>query len=230
MTSGKNALVKLTDHLLRDEIAQGLTAPQIAAKYGISRQAVHARVKRLELTTTAVAVVAPTESRRFVNHQLDAMEQLAAGLARVNKLMDACDAWLQDPDNPDVYDIGPRANEVTVVYWEAGDESLFRAKAPLSKLLARIDKGGILTIEAESKFADPRKLILETVQEARQTVTTAVELARLLADAKAMQQFRDALLSEIAKVSPDVAQNIAEAVRSVHILYAASGGSESLAS
>src|SRR5215208_6441836 len=46
------------------------------------------------------------------------MAELEATFARVNKLFDACDEWLTDPDDPTRYDIGPRAGELMVTYEE----------------------------------------------------------------------------------------------------------------
>jgi DNA-binding Lrp family transcriptional regulator len=221
---GNEAPLKLTDEQLRHEIEQGLTQAQIAKKYQVSGSAVSQRVKRLKLSTTAVAVIAPTESRQYVGVQLNLELQLAKTLDRMNLLLDANDVWLRDADNPEVYDIGPRSEEVMVTYWEseenAEDEPVMRkAKAKLSTLLRRIDDKGILTIASETKHADPRENILKTSQEIRQTVTTCVELARLLADAKAMQTLREAILVEIGKVSPESAERIAQAVRRILILH-----------
>ena len=215
----------LTDEILRDEIAAGLKPAQIAAKHGVSRQAISQRCKRLALTTTAVAVVSPVESRQFVNHQLDAMEELVASLSRVKLLMDACDAWLRDAHDSRRYDIGPRASDMLVTYWDIDDNgNAVKAKARLDALLARVEKGGLQTDRAETKIADPRELILKTAQEVRQTVACAADLARMLADARAMTTFREAILQEIAKVSPDVAEAIAQAVRRCLVLHVSSGG------
>jgi hypothetical protein len=218
---------QFSDEELRADLEAGLKPPQIAQKYGVSRQAVYKRVNQLQLTTTAAAV-APQESRRFVGAQLDAMTQLLHSLGRVNLLMDACDEWLRDAERPEKYDIGARSDEVMVTYLTYSDNgNPVKKKARLSQLLLKIERElhGVHEIDrAESRHADPRELILKTAQEARQTVGAAAELARMLADMRAMEVFREALLTEIAKVSPDVAERIAEAVRRSIVFHAAFAG------
>lgn len=216
--------MQLTDDLLRSEIEKGLKPAQIARKYGISRQAVSERVKKITLTTTTLTTIAPDESRRYVNQQLDAMEELGLCVRRVKLLQDACDEWLRDAKDRDKYDVGPRGNEVMVTYWEQDEEKPRKAKAPLSWLLQQVD-GKFDTIKAETRYSDPRQMILSTAAEVRQTVALCVQLAQMLADAKAMQAFREAMLDAISQESPEVAQKIASRLRSVLILHGAAGGS-----
>jgi hypothetical protein len=216
---------KFADADLRSDLEAGLKPRQIAEKYACSPNAVYKRINSLQLTTTA-ALVAPVESQRFVNRQLDVMEQLNFNLRRVNLLMDACDDWLRDAKDPQRYDIGARSEEVMVTFFEMPDEEgkTKKAKAPLRELLARVERGGLETSKAEGRIADPRSLILSTLAESRQIMSLAVDLAKMLADAESMERFREAMLDEIRKVSPDVAQNIAKAVRRSVLLFQGVGG------
>ena len=227
-TRGRNR--QFSDEQLRSDLKDGLKASQIATKYNVSAQAVHKRINQLELTTVSAAV-APVESERFVSTSTDAMSQLMRSLERVNLLSDACDDWLRDAKNPDRYNIDARANEILVTYWDFDDNvdppKMKRMKCDLQTLINRVEKRFEVD-KSELKFSDPRELILKTATEIRQTVGAAVELAQLLADARAMQQFREAMLAAIAKVSPDVAQQIAESVRSVLVLKSAIDGPGSL--
>ncbi len=86
-------------------------------------------------------------------------------MARINLLFEACDRWLRDPENPEQYDIGPRAEDVSVTYLEpAGEGKVIRRKARLSKLLPQVEKDGRSVTLVEVKYADPRELILKTAQ------------------------------------------------------------------
>lgn len=215
---------QLTDALLRDEIAHGLNAPAIAAKYGLTKQAVYKRINRMELTATALTVLVPAESHRYFSANINAMNEVTYSLSKVRLLMDACDAWLRDAKDPTKYDIGPRANEVIVTYLENdGEGGQVKAQAKLSDLLNRLENGGMLAIRGETKHADPRELILKTAQETRQTITQAVELVSRIAEVKAMQAFRESLLEEINKVAPDVAARIAKAIQPVLIVHTVTG-------
>jgi hypothetical protein len=202
---------RFTDAELRSCLDEGMRPSAIADRFGVSRAAVSKRLTRLEVSTTA-ATVAPEESRRYVSRTIDAMEELARCLHRVNQLQDACDDWLRDAEDPSHYDVGPRAHEVDVTYTDYSGEKPVTRKKPLDELLALA--GERFAVEkSEHRHADPRELILRTVAEARQIVSTCAELAKLLATAKRMEGFQQAVLVEIGKESPEVAGRIADAVR-----------------
>ena len=198
---------KVTDTELRADVAAGLSGAEIARRRGLARASVNERLVRLGVSTSA-AVAAPAESGRFVARTIDAMEELCRGMGRTNMLQDACHEWLLDAERPDRYDVGPRAAEVWVTYQEGG----VRKRATLQTLLERA-AGGLGVERAEARCADPRELILKTAQEVRQTVALAADLARMLADAQVMERFRETVLAEIAKESPECAERIAGAVR-----------------
>lgn len=222
---------KFTDAELRSDLAAGMRPVDIAAKHRVSKAAVSKRVNRLGLTTSA-AVIAPGESKRHVHQSLNAMEQLTKSLYHVNLLMDACHEWLKDADDPSRYDIGPRSGEVTVTYEvEIKTDKGFRVetrKKPLSQILeyCEVIDGERVSgyTKWESKHADPRDTILKTAAEARSTVNAAADIARMLADIKAMEAFRNCMISEIAKEAPEVASRIAEAVRRSIVLSGAYEG------
>ncbi len=222
---------KVTDEQIRADLQAGLKPADIARKHGVSRAAVSQRVKRLELTTQTA--VAPVESQRFVRGQVNAVEQLLRGLERVNLLMDACDAWLRDADDPSQYDIGARSGEVEITYeveveYEtARGEVRFRTekrKRRLSQLMATLeghDEDGARYCgwkQGETRFSDPRELILKTTQEARSTVGLLADLARTLADAEVMQQWREVVLNAIGRADPETRDAIRREVESSLVL------------
>lgn len=228
---------KISDQELRFELEAARKPKEIAEKYGLSVQAVYKRINRLGLTTAAAAV-APVESQRYVGRQLDAIEELLFSLHRVKRLYDAIEEWLKDPVNPEVYDIGPRSTEVMVTYLDFGDDTDSegarkdtRKKAPLQELLNRLESTdgdrlpAVLSVErAEFKHADPRTLMLSTAQELRQTISTAADLAKMIADTRAMELLKQAILDELRKESPEFARKIAEAVRRSVLLHQSLGG------
>jgi DNA-binding Lrp family transcriptional regulator len=214
---------KITDQELRADIGVGLTNADIARKWGVTPAAISQRVKNLSAGTVAAAV-APVESQRFVGRSIDAMEELSHSLENVRKLMDACDEWLQDADDPGKYDVGPRTSDVYVTYYELDIEGRRKkVKKALSELIDIVEKK--FEFEAtEYKVADPRELILKTAQETRATVTTVAELLDKIFNIRAVEAFRSAMLTEISKVDPSVAQRIAEAVQRSVVLYNSLGG------
>ncbi len=100
-------------------------------------------------------------------HVLDVKAELQRCFDRVNLLFDACDRWLRDPDDPTRYDVGPRADDVSVTYVTSGDDGKpVRRKARLSALLARAEGGlGVMVERTETRIADPRELVLKTAQQ-----------------------------------------------------------------
>ena len=88
---------------------------------------------------------------------------------RVEKLYNACDKWLEDPDHPGTYTLDPRANEIQVIYQTIDPDTSqpIRKRAQLDDLLRRIDQDGYQPWHNEFKVKDPRELILHTAKELR---------------------------------------------------------------
>jgi hypothetical protein len=137
----------ITDEELEAALALGLTTPQIALQYGITKQAVNKRRKRARFQATTVSVVAPETVKRQTTHNLDAQQQLLLCMERLNLLQDAYHEWLTDADDPTRYDIGPRATEVKVTYWESKNGSLVKVKTKLAELLKRAQRSEIAEVE-----------------------------------------------------------------------------------
>ena len=91
-------------------------------------------------------------------------------------LLDACDRWLRDPADPTRYDVGPRAEDVDVVYTELVGEERVRRKASLGDLLERIEGSGRNVLYTEAKHADPRELALKAVAPLRPLVELLAKL------------------------------------------------------
>lgn len=93
---------------------------------------------------------------------LDVMAELQRLFARINRLFDACDEWLTDPDDPARYSLDPRADEVKVIYSEPGpDGKPIRRRASLAVLLNQAAPGKAI-IHVDTKHSDPRELVLKT--------------------------------------------------------------------
>jgi len=153
------------DHPNREAIDTALVRDEsnrrIAAQFSLSESSVR-RHKAKHLPKALVKAQGATEATRAT----DLMGELESCLRRINLLFDACDRWLRDVDNPEQYDIGPRAADISVTYSQDGRGGRrVRRKAKLSSLLEEVqaDKArGRRRIEmVETKHADPRELILK---------------------------------------------------------------------
>jgi replication fork clamp-binding protein CrfC len=139
----------------------GTACREVAALYRVSPDAVE-RHKAAHLPKTL------TEARQAADgaHALDVMEELQRCFQRVNLLFDACDRWLRDADDPARYDIGPRAGDILVTYEQPGDDGRpQRRKESLDRLLARVEDSGVALERWDTKYADPRELVLKTAQQ-----------------------------------------------------------------
>jgi len=144
----------------------------IAQQYGVSAWAV-LRHRETHLAAQAVAAVQAEQQQ----DALDVMAELRRCFQRTNLLMNACDRWLRDPEDPSRYDVGPRAGDVLVIYEETGaDGKPHQRKAPLDHLLARLGEAGMQPIGYESKHADPRELLLKAVAQLRPSIELLGEL------------------------------------------------------
>ena len=108
------------------------------------------------------------------------MTELGRCFQRVNLLFDACHEWLLDPDDATRYALGPRADDVQVVYWDQDSAGQpVKRKALLSALLARLADASVRVERWETKYADPRELALKV---AAQLKGQTELLAKLMGD------------------------------------------------
>jgi hypothetical protein len=151
----------------------GESAPRIAAKYRVSEDAVTRHRAHIP------AHLAKAHDAEQAAEAVDIMAELKRSMARVNLLFDACDRWLRDPENPEQYDVGPRAHDVVVTYTERDGDRLVRKKARLSYLL---DQSGVDVDSAETKYADPRMLLLRTSAQLQSNLELIAKLIGQLDD------------------------------------------------
>lgn len=180
-------------HAEREAIDRALVAgdpaPRIAALHRVSEDAV-ARHRGAHLAAllaravvqegahaNALQAQSAGQQARVDAHAADVMAELRRCFERVNLVFDACDRWLRDPEDPTRYDVGPRADDVQVVYLEPGPNGLpIRHKAPLSRLLARLEDAGVDVDRGETKHADPRELVLKTAAQLEGQITLLAKL------------------------------------------------------
>ena len=194
-------------------IAAGAGAPGLSTLFHVSDQAIY-RHRDEHLPAELVRAV---EAERRAD-ALDVMAELRRCFERVNLLFDACDRWLRDPADPSRYDIGPRAEELMVTYQEAGAEGRpVMRKAPLSRLLAKVEGQVLGVVMVETKHADPRDLVLKAADRLRHQSELLARLIGELDDrpqinlllAPEWLEVRAALLEALAPF-PDARAAVAE--------------------
>jgi hypothetical protein len=106
---------------------------------------------------------------RDIEAAINVDEEIRAACQVMKRLRDACEEWLADPDRPDRFTLDARAGEVMVIYdeLEPGSQKPARKRESLIRLLQRIEKKlpGVTIERTESKYADPRQLIINTMRQ-----------------------------------------------------------------
>lgn len=164
--------------------------PLVVAAAEAHNESRHEPAKRTAVKRTAppevVAVAGEIvhQEKRELRHVADVGEELARCFHRVNLLFDACDGWLRDADDPTRYDIGPRAEEIIVTYTIPNEDGIpFRAKGKLSDLLAEVRTGkGAMEATGETKYADPRNLVLKTAEQLQSQTQLLAKLLGLVTE------------------------------------------------
>jgi len=169
-------------HPDREAIEKALLGPDsfrvIAGRFHVSRSALE-RHKAAHLPTAMVQAQAADNALV----EFGVLNELKFVYGRAVMLFNACDAWLQDPEDPTRYEINPRAEDINVVYsWqEVGQRGSLitkRRKEKLSALLRQINQvHGDWTFEIiETRTADPRELVLKAATTLRDLLTMFQEL------------------------------------------------------
>ena len=194
--AGKNSIIAHPQRLeIEKAIIDGVPLRDIAGQYGTSRSAL-ARYKNKHLAARIAQAaklknadglpeVAQARQISAARHIIDAdylQQQLNQQMDRVLKLFDACDEWLQDPDNPDKYTLDPRVDEIKVVYGEQVGDEWVKKRAPLSALLAKLADSGVHVATWEHKRADPRELVLKTANQLKGSLELFAKMIGMLKD------------------------------------------------
>ncbi len=161
--------------IIRDLVNQ-VPYSQIAGKYGMTVNAVQ-RYATGKLRMSAAKALAKG------NYSGEALlARIEDTIVYVSKMYEACNDWLQDPDDHSRYNLDPRAYEHDVIYNEVNyddddKEYRIRKKANLQELLERAMRDNEEIIKVESKISDPRKLILDTAQTLNKQLETLAKIA-----------------------------------------------------
>lgn len=189
----------ICSHANRHEIERGVADPAVsyrnlATRFGVSVGAIQRHTancinKALDKARTAREVLSDTRNRIETEVFEEAVseharngtlltavtveKELARCFERLNKLYDACDYFLTNPELPGEYLLDARASEIRIVWEELEDEDLTEEGAKpkwiqktgsLQEALALAFSNGHRRLVKTNpiKFSDPRELILKT--------------------------------------------------------------------
>jgi hypothetical protein len=223
---------------IEKNVINGETLRDIAGRFGVSRSAVQrhknhlaAGLMQLPLQKSGSAMEALEEKQALQAGQAEAlaaeaqarlgkengrardvMAELERCFSRANLLLDACDRWLRDPEDPGRYDLSPRADDIYVVFTEPGEDGIaaVRRRKKLSVLLEDIRgrRPGSEIVAVETKSADIRKLVLDSIAELRQLTGLQLSIFETLNDIRQVAEFQEEVLSCIGEISAEVRERI----------------------
>ena len=197
-------------------LIRGVSYRDIMGQFGVTKSALGRYLKERLPEKAAKALAArDVEDGNFI---LDEIQRI---MARVNKMFDACDEYLSDPEEPGKYDIGPRADEVTVNYYICDTEgkNVSRFKDTLQNIINQLR--GVNVTATEYKYADPRKLLLETARTLHPQLELLVQIHGQIKDVTVniinspeFISIQNILLEELAP-HPEARLKIAERLSSI---------------
>jgi hypothetical protein len=149
-------------------LISGVSQRTVGDRYDISKTAI-----QRYLTKHLAEVAAKAVTERTLTDGNSVLTEIEKIIHRMRMMLDACHEYLQDPDNKEKYFLGPRENEIDVVYREFDEEGKpsETKRATLEELRKEIATGRQV-LSVHYKYADPRRLILDTAD----TLTRQLEL------------------------------------------------------
>lgn len=212
-------------------VIDGVPFAKIAHKFGYSKDTVAKYVKEHLLKDVALA-----SNRKRSKLSSDFMSTMGMLQNKLEKLMDACEEWLRKPHSSK-YTLDPRADEISVIYThtiideESGEIlSVAKEEAPLSELIEMIETHGYVPSKIRWKQQDPRKLMIDTLSEAR---AQAELIARVTGDLKEIATTADifgtvvpcivSAIKEATRDYPELGERIADAIEG-NLAIAEDGG------
>lgn len=144
------------------KIRNGDSLSSLSKRYGLSRSTL-----RKHRDECIPALLAQDKTLKEVSTGEMMVKQVGAQIKLVAKLIAACDDYLTDPDDPDKYFLGPRGEEIEIVYQEVDKENgkvdNVQRKATLQEILDAIENKGYVIRGITNKHSDPRDLLLKAI-------------------------------------------------------------------
>jgi hypothetical protein len=103
-------------HPQRQAIDKALIAAATPYRHIASRYALTTTALQRHKADHLLATIWEAWQRERADNGAELADDLRGWMDRLTKLLDACDAWLTDPDDPTRYDLNPRSHEVWVHY------------------------------------------------------------------------------------------------------------------
>lgn len=205
-------------------IASGATYTAIARKLGCTVSSAQGYIFRNLM---------PLVCRDLTKREEEGARKILARVERIagrcEKMSDALDLWLTDPDNPDRYTMDPRTDELKCICTLQGTNDKGKpisrtATIPLDELMSQLEfteyKGlSVIPEHLVWKNTDPRKLMLDTARALKELLELLAKITGELKESVDVHVDVRTQLSSIVQVinaeledEPDKKQRIVEAI------------------
>ena len=123
-----------------------------------------------------------TAKRRLAAGNL--ASELENAYAHIQKMLRACDRYLADPSDPGEYYLGPRGEDIEVMYAVKVNNQWVTKKRLLSEIMGMIGEEypDWTIIKIGWKHADPRKLLFDATGQIKAFAETAAKLSGQISD------------------------------------------------
>jgi len=125
----------------------------VAERFGISYNALRRHVQNHLPEKPAGG------QRQELSELQQILDKLNELVEQIELILDACHNYLLDPEDPTRYYLGPRAEDVEVVFLEEDENG--RTHKRRSRLSELLNKTGTSAVAAHWRTADPSRLLLE---------------------------------------------------------------------
>ncbi len=184
---------------LNKQLLNGNSLNGLSKQYGMSRDV----IRRHKNECLSELLQEAFEEKGLIRDSL--IKQVETDISMIHKLIKACDAWLTDPNDPTKYFLGPRGEEIDIVYQEI-DEKTGRQlptmrKASLQEMIHTVERGGYLVRNINLKYADPRELLLKSISKLEGIVKMILETTQNEIENKHKRAAIDKAASEGSMIS-----------------------------
>lgn len=207
-----------------DMIASGATYTAIARKLGCTVSSAQGYIFRNLM---------PLVCRDLMKREGEGARKILARVERIagrcEKMSDALDLWLTDPDNPERYTMDPRTDELKCICTLQGTDSNGKpisrtATIPLNELMSQLEfteyRGlSVIPEHLVWKNTDPRKLMLDTARALKELLELLAKITGELKESVDVHVDVRTQLSSIVQVinaeledEPEKKQRIVEAI------------------
>lgn len=166
---------------IEKDLIKGDSVRTVAKRYSLGYSSVyrHWNGGHLNGRVAAAATMSQQSDVREASGLLDALTDV---VSQLRLFLAAVDRELRDPDDASRYYLGPRSDDVQVVYTR--DDGLghpVRAKARLSALIETAERSGITAYDVNVKSADIRDLLVRAADSMGRQLRILAEVQGLIA-------------------------------------------------